>query len=234
MILRPLLGKFCLEHWFSTFRLCFYQYLHKLTQVKKKQNCLLSTIIRLNQHDWKHIRNWCSLSISGFTSGLVSYCTGLPPTNKANLHTIMQIINSLLSILVMIFAYSFNYVYLKKKHSPIILQEEVGRSKKSLYSFKKLLFGMFSASFLFSSLIIFQKYFLATAKFPFGMFLVCLISTLIIWNFSRKRELLDYFWFKIRQQTANNHLPRIRKTRVQPQQTVGAEAAERELRNPVW
>ena len=115
----------------------------------------------------------------------------------------IQVINFLIAFIVLAFTYTFNHCYLKWKCSPVILQSEGGNSNRSLISFKKLMVGMFFAFLLFGVLLIFQNYFLASARYPKAMFLVCLILTLVIWNFSRKKTIREYFWHRVQQQRVN-------------------------------
>ena len=118
----------------------------------------------------------------------------------------------------MIFTYTFNYCYIKRKHSQTILKTEGGNLNRSLYSLKKIMLGLLMGSIISAADIIYRNYFEGSTLFPSSTFVSCLILTLIIWNFSRTTKIRDYFWHKVHQKTVNYHQFRInRRTRIQPQ-----------------
>ena len=158
-------------------------------------------------------------TISGFISWQVAFFTGRSKTNGINIHTIIQTTNWVLALLIMVFTYTFNYYYLKIKHSPIILQAESVNANKSLYSFKKLLFKALIVCLLACSGLILQTYFSGNTSFPFSL-MYCTAPTLMNLNFARRREIVNYFWHKIHQKLAGWPEFRFRRTRkVQPHTT---------------
>ena len=138
--------------------------------------------------------------MAGFISWQVAFFTGRSKTNGINIHTIIQTTNWVLALLIMVFTYTFNYYYLKIKHSPIILQAEQANSNKSLYSFKMLMFGILICCLFACFVLILQSILPENTLFPFNLYL-CIALTLLSLNIARRRNILNYFWHKVRQKT---------------------------------
>ena len=152
-------------------------------------------------------------TFSGFISWRVAALTGHPETEGIDIHIIIQLINVLLALLIMFFSYTFNYYYLKNKHSPIILLAEGAHSKKSLFSFRKFMFGGLICFLCICFGIILQVFLPENTLFPFNLYF-CIPLTLLNWN------ILNYFWHKVHQKTAGWPEFRLRRTRrVQPRTT---------------
>ena len=171
---------------------------------------------------YHNVDGWCNLYLTrhifpGFTTWQVAFYSGQLCTSGLNLHTVIQVINCLLALLIMLFTYTFNYYYLKRKHSPVILQAEEAHTNKTLYSYKKLMFVVLMAFLSACPVLLLQIFLPENTSFPFNLY-ISFPLTLSIWNIAWRRKIINYFRHRVHQQTAGWPEFRFGRTRrVQPQ-----------------
>lgn len=134
--------------------------------------------------------------IDFFASG-TGYFTGLEPSSGQSNIQICNAVNISMAVVVIVFAFTFNTLYLKYKHA-VIINSEVGQAQKNLIDIKTALTAVTILLLLVSSAIVVQNFVDSEETPLIQLLLPCCTVTMINMYFCKNQNVVAHFthWLK--------------------------------------
>jgi len=128
----------------------------------------------------------------GFLSPYVGYLLGLKPSSGHDISLYLNAVNIMFALTGTVFAYTFNTLYLKRKHA-LLIRREIAPPQQNLISLKKLIVGALALALLILALIGIQTLVSPCNRQRIQPLLVCYIVEGVQLLFSKNDSAWNHF-----------------------------------------